>query len=83
MTAGELLVVRFGESCRRCGGLYGLDHVPQIMLEEGGSGVMLACHNCGDMVDHLIATRKARRRRPPSDRLALLPAGATARRSAP
>ena len=83
MTAGELLWDRFGESCRRCGGLYGLDHVPQIMLEEGGSGVMLACHNCGDMVDHLIATRKARRRRPPSDRLALLPAGATARRSAP
>ncbi len=64
---------RFGESCRRCGGLYAVEHAQEIMLEEGGSGVMLACTNCGEMVDHEIATRKARRR-PPSDRLALLPA---------
>ncbi len=41
MTAGELLVARFGESCRRCGGKYAVEHVPQIMLEEGGSGLWL------------------------------------------
>ncbi len=73
--AGELLRDRFGDRCRRCTGLYMLEHAQEIMLEERGSGMMLRCHNCGDMVDHLIATRKARRR-PPSDRLASLPAWA-------
>ncbi len=61
MTAGELLWDRFGESCRRCGGFYAVEHVPQIMLEEGGSGVMLACTNCGERVDHVIGTTRADR----------------------
>ncbi len=41
VTAGELLVARFGERCRRCTGLYAVDHVPQINLGEGGSGLWL------------------------------------------
>ena len=38
MVAAELLRDRFGESCRRCGGFYAVEHQPQIILEEGGSG---------------------------------------------
>ena len=38
---------------------YGLEHVLEINLGEGGSGIMLRCHNCGDRVDHVIGTIRA------------------------
>lgn len=46
--------------CTRCAGL----RVPEIICEGGTRVLALRCLHCGDVIDHVIALNRQRRRLP-------------------
>lgn len=50
--------------CTRCAGL----RVPEIIYEGGSRVAALRCVHCGDVIDHVIAFNRQRRRHPKPSR---------------
>ena len=46
--------------CTRCGGL----RVTEIIYEGGSRVLALRCVHCGDVIDHVVALNRQRRRHP-------------------